>query len=376
MAEREDWILQNTDNFLNAEVFDASGYNKYSSDYYGSGEGGSYSKNRLSNVEGNVWYGSSALWDAQREAKNAGLLTGEYTAGGNMQGYGSSYAAVQVKSGAYKSLAQRAGYNPQGYNEYYGGKYGTEFSEADIEGALTGKYGEVKGKQGLGEGWKGLYNQLETWKAQDKGWYDAMQEAHGMKGSVTAMAEAKMSAGGMKAGSKGWNQTLGKMEQLGINVDAEYAEKQEALKGTGAYKELSNIYESLYMKPETRIKGETVTNYKDVMTQAGYTRPAYEQVQNYFDQSSQSYKQRTISRPERYIPPVYSSVPFQEYQEKETETGNLMYGAEDGKTPMGMDDFFLAEFGTPDMLTSEVSNQDTGYSSDYLEARSKAGGVA
>ncbi len=249
-------------------------------------------------------------------------------------------------------------------------------SDTEIERARNIVYGEVQKPVDLGEGWKELYQTYGKWREQDKKWYQDMLQSQGIYEGAKGVRRAEMAAGGMQEGSEQWQRNLDKVDQLRFDLEQARQDKAEALRNTSVYQALEENYKSLYNTPEVRSKKQPVTKYRQELVKAGYVRPAYtDQVQRYDSETGRVYFEKR-EHPAQYVPPQYASVPYQDYEAKETKTGNYAYTGTD--KPPGFDEFYQLNFGEMDFSNVEpvkpdkVSNQE---SESERKARQAAGGM-
>ena len=249
-------------------------------------------------------------------------------------------------------------------------------SDTDIERARNIVYGEAQKPVDLGEGWKELYQTYGKWKAQDERWYQDMLQSQGIYEGAKGVRRAEMAAGGMATGSEQWQRNLDKVDKLRFDLEEARKNKEEALKNTSVYQALEENYKALYKTPEVRAKEKAVTKYRNELVKEGYVKPAYTtSVQRYDSETGRVYWDQ-VTRPAQYVPPQYASVPYQDYETKETKTGNFAYTGTD-EAP-DFDTFYRLNFGDMDFSNvdavqpDEISNQE---SESERKARQAAGGM-
>lgn len=235
-----------------------------------------------------------------------------------------------------EEVAKMGGYaptTPKSQDDYYGDKFGRNFSSEQIEGALTGRYGELQGPQDLGKGWEELYQSVDRWRQQDDMWLVAATGANDeLFPQAMANQRAAMAAGGLKQGSALWNQNINELSRQRMDIQGTYDQKRQALKESQSYKALEKQYNDLKGTTQKRAKEETRTRYSNEVVFNEATRK-WQGAR--YGRDSETGEQITISEGQWIDTPAYNEVvqtPYEETYQKETDTGDLLYGV-DGETP-------------------------------------------
>lgn len=370
MAEKDDWILSQTGSFLGGDSVNFGSYQDWGGLNYGS-EFANYYKSRtgidINSGEAQTYSdtGYAASLEIQRamglpdQAQFKDLLaTGSTLAGLQKSGYQAPYVD---KSAQLSSL------------------YGTKFSDADIEGALTGKYGELQGKPAMGQGWMDMYHTFNKWEQEDEMFRTEMM---GLQNEMFPAAEAQqraaMAAGGMETGSEQWRTALKGIGDKRMDVEAEVAERRAALEDTSVYKALMGQFEDMKGTSEMRGIEKTETRFTDV---SSWVDPVEKYTGATYARDSETGLQTIIREGYWSTVPGHMEVTSSPYEHSYTEgtkTGRLLYGANEDKSgDPTFNDFYQSQFGAASNVANPyelgVSNQPV--SDDDARARIAASGA-
>lgn len=367
MAELDDWIISSTGSELGGEKLDFGAVENWNIDMEKA-----LRDKYISSVGVNPWGAAGDYSDAQWASHQTFM--------GKIGYSGAEFGDAFYNAGANEQKLTAVGYKPPTTDKaaQYTEQYGTDFTQEQISGALTGRYGEVQDAVDLGKGWSDLYSTVKEWDAQDDEWLKLANEAQGLTAGAKSEQRASMAAGGMKSGSTQWQRNQNRIDEARIDVGAEREEKRQALQSTSVYQALEDEYKKRYMDEEVRAKGESVTKYKDVLVNEGYLRPAYtDSIQIYDSETGQTTFEDRYN-PEKWIDPVYGQEAYQEWEETTTKTGDMLYGTgEDRQGIASFDDFYTQNFGEYDSSDAswgkDISNVEE--TEDERRARVSASGA-